>query len=333
MKDELLLGSQLWLHKHDSDETLAAQIDAMLDAGLTLTRIFIPWSDVETGRDERDWDLYDRLFRVCEPRGMLLTVTLSCLGAPRWFERSLKGRVPTRADEDALGALRAGHVRETARRYAPSAALHSWILANEPRITIPVTEASLTRFREYLTNVHKHNPGLFSRLYKCGGPDEVGEILPDGKAKLDFGRWDFAAKVDWAGFETARLNGLLADISSALREIDKKHPTTVNPDNITQASPYMEGRDLWAFGGGTDFLGLSCHVSWHSTRFSSEKIHQSVGMFCDMTRSATGRGGANARAAGDLAPSCRDEYFHVTELQAGTNYFSGLARCARPLPI
>jgi beta-galactosidase len=71
---------------------------------------------------------------------------------------------------------------------------------------------------------------------------------------------------------------------------------------------YPRGQSIWAEGRLVDFMGCSAHPSWHSTRFLNDRLHQSVAFFADLMRGAT-------RAPG--------RYFWVTELQGGTNIFSG----------
>ncbi len=301
-----LLGSQLWLHVWDDDGVIGRQIDDMLACGLNVARVFLPWNQIEPADNQWDFDLFDRLFHLCEEKGMLLAPTLTCaLGESRWMDPALQAEEADR--------LRARHAAKIATRYGKSSVLHCWILANEPTLRLPLNPSTVAAFHRYLAKKHP-DPAAFTRLY--GLP--LIENVAQARAGLG-GRWEFAGKVDWAGFEEETLIHRLSLVGNAVKAEDSAHPTTVNPDAIAIASPYSGGRNLWRFGKCVDFLGLSCHVSWHSTRFADDRIHQSVGMFCDMTRSAT--------AASDGA-------FHVTELQAGPNYFSGQRpMCPTPADI
>ena len=82
----------------------------------------------------------------------------------------------------------------------------------------------------------------------------------------------------------------------------------VNPHNLV-GDIYRQGQSIWAEGRLVDFMGCSAHPSWHSTRFLPDRLHQSVALFADLMRGAT------------RAP---DRHFWVTELQGGTNIYSGV---------
>lgn len=304
------IGSEVWVQPWHSTESIYVQFEQMKQYGMSQARIFLDWRHVEAEQGIYDFSLYDTVFQAAEKNGVGLQVTLMHLNwLPRWRQKAMVSQGCFYNPEPENCKHRDEYVRNVVKRYKDSPAMAAWILANEPRLILPKTEATLKQFRKFLIKQHPDSQELF-KLYGTRDVEQIGDVQSDGSADLGMdSQWEFAGELDWAKMETETLMWLLQRTKEIIREEDKLHPITVNPDDISKANLLEGGRDIWRMGEVTDFLGMSCHVAWHSTRFAEDKIHQSVNMFCDMTRSAT---------------THPEEYFQVTELQAGTNYFSGI---------
>ncbi len=322
-KQEILIGSMLWVVDGESDEQMERDIRGMLDNGLTIARIFIG----------TNFDTWDRFFALCEKLGLKLTITLHSLCATG----ARRGEV---ASEEAYLKRREqiiGNIERIVDRYKSSPAVHSWILQNEPNLHIGFDACSITMFRKWLLRERfcwdldalkkAYRGGDTSReIIKRELTDEekaaieaeylpfsetIGYILPDGTANLpgvNDRSWSYIARIDWAYFNEWLMYSQLLEANLAVKRIDKIHPTTINPAGCATLMPAGGGENIYTEGKTVDFLGCSCHVSWHSTRFASDRVHQSVAMYCDEMRCST---------------ADPDEYYWITELQSGTNYFSG----------
>jgi beta-galactosidase len=113
--------------------------------------------------------------------------------------------------------------------------------------------------------------------------------------------------LDWLDFVENRLLETLSEIKAVIRASGDTHPVHVNPHALLH-DMYPRGQSIWSEGRLVDFMGCSAHPFWHSSRFLGDRLHQSVALFADLMRGAT-------RAA--------RRYFWVSELQGGTNIYSG----------
>ena len=298
------LGSQYYVNTGDSPDQIRAGIGAMARAGLKLVRIFLQWTHVEPRRDQWDWTQYDALFAAAAEGGLGVIVTLTALHPPGWMKISFGPQDLGPLDDPVYMERAKDYVRRAAARYASHPALHSWILTNEPTLFLPRDEAVLRRFQrfveqKYAGDIEALNRRSFQQL------EAFSELT---LADTEGGFSGYTGRLNWLDFVVYRLMEILAEIQSTLRATGDRHPVHVNPHNIV-GDIYHQGQSIWAEGRLVDFMGCSCHPSWHSTRFLPDRLHQSVALFADLMRGAT-------RAA--------DRHFWVTEMQGGTNIYSGV---------
>lgn len=279
----------------------------MREQGLRLARVFLTY-DAVARAGTWDYAVWDTLFSLCREEGVQLCVTLSAFAQTgRWSY----GEEPSAEQWEQNRVDILDYVRRTVERYRGEPALDSWILQNEPHLILQRNGVTVQQYREYLAKVHTREE--LRALYGLDSPQQLGWISSDGRQAripgVQEAGWSYASRVDWARLNRALLLQRLREVHEEVKRLDGTHPTTLNADALATASPADDGRDVFTLGKVVDFLGCSAHVSWHSTRFPEKKIHQSVAMFADMTRSAT----VDNQGA-----------FWVTELQAGTNFFSGI---------
>ena len=311
-KNSVIIGSQLWVDESASDAEIESDVLGMLDNGLKIARIFIGWGAVEKARGQWDFSLWDQFFSICEKHGLMLTVTLTAASVNPWIAKQYQGQIPGE-DQFAYAHERAMlYVDKTVARYKNYKCLHSWILWNEPTLVIEPDSQTIPQFRKWLPEHYNNDWEAIRKGYgNIDSIDGIGFVRPDGTAELPSvttAGWLTNARPDWARFNQHLLEWKIKQIRERARAIDPEHPATVNPDATAESCPAKGGRSIFGMGEIVDFMGCSCHVSWHSTRFPADRIHQSVAMFSDMMRGAT---------------NDPDGYFWITEMQAGTNYISG----------
>ena len=297
------LGSQYYVNTGDSPAQIRAGIGAMARAGLKLVRIFLQWTHVEPRRDRWDWAQYDALFAAAAEGGLGVIVTLTALHPPGWMKISFGPQDLGPLDDPVYMERAKDYVRRAAARYASHPALHSWILTNEPTLFLPRDEAVLRRFQRFIEQKYAGDiEALNRRSYQQ--LDSFSEVTLAG---TEGGFSGYTGRLNWLDFMVYRLMEILAEIKETLRATGDRHPVHVNPHNLV-GDIYHQGQSIWAEGRLVDFMGCSTHPSWHSTRFLPDRLHQSVALFADLMRGAT------------RAP---DRYFWVTEMQGGTNIYSG----------
>ena len=331
-RETIWLGSMLWIEPNEPDETITSDIQGMLQQGLPMARLLVLPCTLRYGRDQWDFSTWDRVFTIGEKLGMKFTVTLSSLGSEAWLEEEWGSQPKDLRWYHASREVVCETARKTVERYKHSSALHSWILQNAPSQGLEPNAWTLPLFREWIPSRYGWDARALRDAYCTptplngvetmprGGADRdaciacagtIGTVRPDGTGYLpgvSDTLWSYNARVDWAAFMEEMLCRHLTEVRDAVKAEDPEHPVTINPDSLATISPNGGGRSLFPLGRTVDFLGCSCHVSWHSARFPRDRIHDSVAMFCDEIRSAT---------------ADPEGYFWITELQSGTNFFSG----------
>ena len=300
------MGSQLYVNRGDTVEQIRAWVDRMHDSRMRIIRLFLLWDLIEPREGTFTWEQYDAVFERAAECGMGVVPTLMCVSPPGWMRASRGSQSVVDLDDPAYWRVALEHVKTVAAHYEDAPALHSWILWNEPGRTIAVTPHSLEAYRAFMRERYGDDiERVNARHYPTYDSfEQLGQTYREGTTATEFRVFD--ESVDWLSFTVDNLNRKLRDIAAAVREAGSAHPIHTNPHNIG-GNIFGQGQDLWAEAAYTDFTGCSAHPPHHSTRFPRHRVPYSVGMFADMSRSASPH---------------PDGYFWVTELQGGITLFS-----------
>lgn len=304
LNPSVLLGSQYYVNTGDDPQHIRAGIAAMASAGLKLVRIFLQWTQVEPRQGQWDWSQYDALFDAAAEGGIGVIVTLTAIHPPGWMKISFGPQDQGPLDDPAYWERARDYILRVVARYGSHPAMHSWILNNEPQLFLSQDEVVLRRFQKFVEqryggDIENLNRRSFQQL------DSFAEVSFAG---TEGGFSAYTGRLNWLNFMVYRLQEILSDIKEIIRASGDRHPIHVNPHGLVN-DMYRQGQSIWAEGRLVDFMGCSAHPSWHSTRFLPERLHQSVALFADLMRGAT---------------RAQKRYFWVTELQGGTNIYSGL---------
>lgn len=311
---QIEIGSQLFINRGDSPETVRSLVRQFADSGLKVIRLFLFWDYVERFENQWDFSQFDACFAQAEESGVTVVPTLMPVSPPGFMCISTGVQDIGDLNDPVFWEKAMEYVRRTVQRYSHSPALHSWILWNEPTRYIRKTEHSVRAFREYLRWFYGGDISAVNKLYynRFQSFDEIEKNYDTQVENLSFR--GYSESTDWIRFCVHDLCQKLRDIGSEIRKWDN-HPIHVNPHDVGR-NIIAGGQSVWQEARVVDFIGCSCHPSWHSVRFPRERIHQSVTLFADLMASAT----------------CHPEgLFWVTELQGGNNIFSGI-RPMSPTP-
>ena len=302
------IGATLFTNPGDTPAEGRAWVRQMQASGLSLIRLFMFWDQIQPEKDSWDFALYDAIFAEAESTGMQIVPTLLANAPPSWLKLGLGILDPRDLDNPAVWKLALAYTARVVERYQASAALDSWILWNEP--TYPYSshsEFGEKAYRAFLQKTYGEVDAL-NRVYHQSYKS-FQEAAADLFSAAEAGEFrPYPERLDPMRFAVDSLMQKLADLAARVRQSDGLHPVHVNPHNISWCI-LPSGQSIWEEARVVDFLGCSTHPSWHSTRFPPERIHQSVALFADMMRSATPH---------------PDGLFWVSELQGGTNIFSGV---------
>jgi beta-galactosidase len=302
------LGSQIFINKHDKPSQVKQWVRQFGASGLKIIRLFVVWDQVEPEKNIWDFTNYDACFEEAETQGLKVVPTLMPVSPPGWMNITSGIQDVADLDDLALWSKSLSYVAKVVERYYKSPVIHSWILWNEPCRSITPNENSLRAFREYLRKVYQDDISSLNRLYynEYKTFDDVGNVKAVNSNSLAFK--GYTETLDWVRFSVFNLCEKLKDIRDEIRKLDTLHPVHVNPHGVGQNLLNI-GQSIWNEAKIVDFIGCSAHPSFHSTRFPKERLHQSVACFADLMKSATRHPNGE---------------FWVTELQGGTNIFSGL---------
>lgn len=310
------LGSQLYLNRGDSPEQIATWVAQMAASGLRLMRLFVLWDLTEPRQGRWDWAAYDAAFNAAAEHGIGVVPTLMAQSPPGWMRVTDGSQAMGDVDDAAYWSKALAWAEQVVLRYAEHAALHSWILWNEPtRVISQQHPQAIRNYRAWLRetwddDIEAYNRRVFKQYAS------FDQIMDDpGAHTTELAFKAGTQRLDWLWFSVADLNQRLADLAALVRRHDANHPVHSNPHNLG-LSVLHGGQSLWRQADVVDFLGCSAHPPWHSLRFGPQRIPQSIACFGDMVRAST--------------PDPERRYW-ISELQGGpTLYSAELASRVRP---
>jgi beta-galactosidase len=279
----------------------------MAAAGFRLMRLFVLWDLTEPRSGQWDWAAYDAAFDAAQNHGLGVVPTLMAQSPPGWMRVTNGSQAIGDVDDPGYWQSALAWTAEVALRYATHPALHSWILWNEAsRVIEPDHPDAQVAYRHWLRKRWENDIDAYNRrvFKQYDSFDQVLEQPNARTAELAFKANTQA--IDWLWFTVDDLMSRLNDIAAVVRQHDPNHPLHVNPHNIG-ASVLAAGQSLWREAAVVDFLGCSAHAPWHSLRFPTDRVHQSIACFSDMTRATS------------PDPEGR---FWISELQGGPTLYS-----------
>jgi beta-galactosidase len=300
---EVLIGSELFINDHDEPLQVRNWVRQMHESKLKIIRLFVLWNQVQPLENEWNFANYDAVFLEAALCGMQVIPTFMSVNPPRWM--ASYGLYGWQGDLDNPEYLKYAtqYIETVTKRYYTSAALHSWILWNEPTRIIEPGPYSIVAFDKYIHEKYKDNQNKIIELKRSlNFENEEGALAGDVYAAKGF-----SSTIEWTWFTVYNMEQQLRQIMDTVKQLDAKHPVHVNP-HMTGYNHMKAGQSPWMEGRVVDFMGSSAHPVWHSTRFLPERVHQSVAYFADLMKSCT-------KAA--------NKYFWVTEMQGGPTIVSG----------
>jgi len=301
MEDSPMIGAQIWLESDQSAEEIEMTFASFAAEKLSLARLAIPWRTVEPRPDEWDFALYDAAFEVASRYQVKIAATLTAQSPPPHRRQALaikSGKLPSTRQALAQADL---YIEKVVQRYRDHPALSTWIVMNEPGMPPQESPLATEEFLRWLqtqyTSIDELNQAWGSWY---GSFDEVAPPGEEPQTSRSYQRF-----VDWRRFYRHFLAWHMKALAESVRRYDPHTPTHINPHGLLY-NPISRSLDLPLLAETVDCLGASCHPSWH---FTEEMLHYSevgVGTICDIIR-----------------PAAAPRPYWITELQGGTNYFSG----------
>jgi beta-galactosidase len=300
---ELHVGSEFFLNRSETKESVEKHFRLMHENGLTLVRIFVIWDDIERTPGEWNFTGYDWIYDAAAKNGIKIAATLCAEDPPGWMDKTTFYHQRANLDDPAVRTHAEAYIAHVVGRYRNHPAQGAWLLMNEPTKyhADPATFKVFGRWLEkkYGT-VDELNKHWFRPIHSF---DEV-TIEPDQFS--DYWR-DEEEYLDWKEFNVDNLIATLEWIRGQVEAIDRNHPTHFN---VTSPTGDAYGQDVWKEKKVPDILGVSMHAAWAFPRTTPESdFGELYANRLDLI------GSASMAAPG--------KPFWVTELESGPTVYTG----------
>jgi beta-galactosidase len=303
----------VWIEPGQTPEQIDRWFALLAEHGMPRARLFIMWNYVETGPGTWDFSLYDQAFAAAERHGVKIAATLTTnrRAAHRGDFYQLHGHrledTRERLEESRV------YIEKVVGRWKESPALEAWLLTNEAAQHPSNHPLAVERFREWLPTRYASIEELnraWSTSFASFDAIEPHESWTSGE-----GYWYWTAPfVDWWTFWREHLTWWLSWIRDEVRRIDPTHPIHTHNQGVT-GNLATRSYDFPAWRSIADSLGVSIHPAWAFGGFERDDFALAVAYSCDLMRGAS-----------------EPKPFWVTELQGGTNLYSGWKYPLTPTP-
>lgn len=301
---KLHVGTEFFLNRTETKETVDNHFKEMHENGITVVRIFVIWDDIE--RVPGEWDLshYQWIYDAAAKNGIKIAATLCTEDPPGWMDKTTFYHQRANLDDPELRSHASAYIEKFVGHFKDHPGTGFWLLMNEPT-KYHEDAATYHAFGQWLQKkygtVEEVNKHWFRPIKSF---DEVAPIEKQDRPNywLDEEEW-----LDWKEFNVDNLIANLAWIREKVLAIDSKHPIHFNE---TAPAGDAEGQDVWKEKAVTDILGVSMHTAWAVPPETPEKNYGELYAYrLDLI--------ASAAFAQPKKP------FFVTELQSGPTIYTG----------
>ena len=304
LTSKLRVGTEFFLNRSETKETVDKHFKLMGENGITVVRIFVIWDDIERTPGNFDLSHYQWIYDAAARNGIKIAATLCTEDPPGWMKMTTFYHQRANLDNPELKAHAAVYLDKFVGHFKDHPGTGEWLLMNEPT---KYHEDSFTfkAFGKWLQKkygtVDELNRHWF-RPIKSFDEVEISERQDPPNYWLDEEEY-----LDWKQFNVDNLIANLAWIREHVLAIDPKHPIHFNE---TAPTGDAEGQDVWKEKAVTDILGVSMHTAWAVPPETPEANYGELYSY---------RLGLIASAA--FAEPRKP--FWVTELQSGPTIYTG----------
>jgi beta-galactosidase GanA len=255
LTSKLHVGTEFFLNRTETKETVEKHFKLMHDNGITLVRIFVIWDDIE--RTEGNWNLegYDWIYDAAAKNGIKIGATLCLEDPPGWMEKTTFYHQHANLDNPDLRAHGEVYLEKVVGRYKNHPGAGAWFLMNEPTKYHEDAD-TFKAFGRWLQKKYGTVDELNKRWFRPFHSFDEVKLDPNQFAEY----WmDEEMYLDWKAFNVDNLIDTLSWIREKVLAIDAKHPVHFN---VTSPTGDASGQDVWKEKRVTDILGVSMHTAW-----------------------------------------------------------------------
>jgi beta-galactosidase len=304
LTSKLHVGTEFFLNRTETKETVEKHFKLMHDNGITVVRIFVIWDDIERTPGNFDLSHYQWIYDAAAKNGIKIAATLCTEDPPGWMNMTTFYHQRANLDNPDLRAHAAVYLYKFVGHFKDHPGTGEWLLMNEPSkyhedvYTFRAFGKWLQKKYGTVDELNKH----WFRPIKSFDEVQISEKSDPPNYWLDEEEY-----LDWKQFNVDNLIANLAWIREHVLAIDPKHPIHFNE---TAPTGDAEGQDVWKEKAVTDILGVSMHTAWAVPPETPEANYGELYSY---------RLGliASAAFAEPTVP------FWVTELQSGPTIYTG----------
>ncbi len=252
---QLRVGTEFFLNRTETKESVERHFRLMHETGLTLVRIFVIWDDVERTPDHWDFTGYDWIYDAAAKSGIKIVATLCAEDPPGWMKKTPFYHNRTNLNDSEIRKHAAIYIEKVVRRYRNHPAQGVWLLMNEPT-KYDTEPATLQAFGDWLHAKYGTVDELNKHWFRPLTDFSDVQITPEHLSEY----WtDYYPIVDWREFNIDNLVEQLLWIKGQIQALDTSHPTHIN---VTAPTGGAYGQDVWKEKRIVDILGASIHPAW-----------------------------------------------------------------------
>ncbi len=298
--DQLRIGSEFFLTRTETQESVQRHFRLMHENGLTLARIFVIWDDVERTPDHWDFTGYDWVYNAAAEAGVKIVATLCAEDPPGWVGKTSFYHNRTNLNDPEVRKHAAVYIEKVVDRYKHHPAQGVWLLMNEPE-KYDLEPATFQAFGDWLQTKYGTVDELNKHWFRPVESFSAIRLTPEQLSDY----WnDYHEVVDWREFNIDNLVNELLWIKGMIRALDPDHPTHIN---VTAPTGGAGGQDVWKEKRIVDILGASIHPAWIFPRSAPRSEY----------------GERFAYRLDLIGTPAGDQPWWVTELQSGTTIYTG----------
>lgn len=213
--DQLRIGSEFFLNRTETKESVQRHFRIMHENGLTLVRIFVIWDDIERTPD--DWDLtgYDWIYDAAAESGIKIVATLCAEDPPGWVGKTTFYHNRTNLNDPEIRKHAAVYIEKVVNRYKNHPAQGVWLLMNEPT-KYDTEPATLRAFGDWLQAKYGNVAELNRHWFRPLSSFSEVQVPPEQLSNY----WtDYHAVVNWREFNIDNLVNQLLWIKERIRTL------------------------------------------------------------------------------------------------------------------
>jgi beta-galactosidase len=302
--DQLHVGSEFFLNRSETKESVEKHFRLMHDNGLTLVRIFVIWDDIERTPGDWKFESYDWIYDAAAKNGIKIAATLCAEDPPGWMHKTTFYHQRANLDDPDVRSHAEVYIQKVVSRYKDHPGQGAWLLMNEPT-KYHSDSATFKAFGRWTQKKYGTVDELNRHWFRPVHSFDDITIEPD---QFDSYWRDEEEYLDWKEFNVDNLISTLEWIREKVEATDPNHPTHFN---VTEPTGDANGQDVWKEKKIPDILGVSMHAAWAFPSTTPETdFGEHYANRLDLIGSAS------------LADPSKP--YWVTELESGPTIYTGL---------